>query len=105
MSPLQQFKLLLVEHLHLSKDSLHIYVGMGLFLGSAILLRWRIKTWKPWLLVLAAAIAGEAWDLRDSLIYGTRVYLLANLKDVLNTIFWPTVLMLLARHTRVLKRA
>jgi hypothetical protein len=104
MSPLQQAKWLLVEHLHLSKDSLHIYVAMSLFLGSAILLRWPLGNWKPWLLVLAAAIAGEAWDLRDSLVYDTRVYLLANLKDVLNTIFWPTVLMLLARHTRVLKR-
>ena len=104
MSPLQQAKLFLVQHLHLSKDSLHIYVAMSLFLGSAILLRWPLKSWKPWLLVLAAAIAGEAWDLRDSLTYGTRVHLLANLKDVLNTIFWPTVLMLLARHTRVLKR-
>jgi hypothetical protein len=104
MSPLQQLKWALVEHLHLSKDSLHIYVALSLFLGSALLLRWPIKSWKPWLLVLAAAIAGEAWDLRDSLVYGTRVYLLANLKDIFNTIFWPTVLMLLARKTRVLRR-
>ena len=104
MSPLQQVKWLLVEHLHLSKDSLHIYVAMSLFLGSAILLRWPLLSWKPWLLVFAAAIVGEAWDLRDSLVYGTRVYLLANLKDILNTIFWPTILMLLARHTRVLQR-
>jgi hypothetical protein len=104
MSPLQQIKWLLVEHLHLSKDSLHIYVAMTLFLGSAIILRWPLKSWKPWLLVLMVAIAGEVWDLRDSLTYGTRINLPANLKDVLNTIFWPTVLMLLARHTRVLQR-
>ncbi|HEV2568793.1 hypothetical protein [Sphingomonas sp.] len=104
MSPLQNVKWMLVEHLHLSKDSLHIYVALTLFLGSAMLLRWPIKGWRPWLLVLAAALAGEAWDLRDSIVYGTRLYLLANLKDVLNTILWPTVLMLLARHTRVLKR-
>jgi hypothetical protein len=50
------------------------------------------------------AIAGEVWDLRDSVVYGTRIHLVANLKDLLNTIFWPTVLMLLARHTRVLQR-
>ena len=105
MSPLQQIKWMLVEHLHLSKDTLHIYVAMSLFLGSAIVLRWPLKSWKPWLLVLAVALAGEAWDLRDSLTYHTRIHLLANLKDVFNTLFWPTVLMLLARHTRVLKRA
>jgi len=103
MSPLQQVKWMLVEHLHLSKDSLHIYVAMFLFLGSALILRWPIKGWRPWLLVLAAALIGEIWDLRDSVVYGTRIYLLSNLRDIVNTLFWPTVLMLLARHTRVLR--
>lgn len=104
MSPLQQFKWVLVEQLHLSKDSLHIYVAMTLFLGSALLLRWPIRSWRPWALVLVAALAGEVWDLRDSIVYGTPIRLAANLKDVLNTVFWPTMLMLLARHSRVLKR-
>jgi hypothetical protein len=54
--------------------------------------------------VLAAALIGEAWDLRDSLVYGTRIELGGNLKDIVNTLFWPTVLVLLARGTRVLKR-
>lgn len=104
MSPLQSAKWMLVEHLNLSKDSLHIYVGMSLFLGSALVLGWSLKSWRPWMLVLVAALIGEAWDLRDSLAYGTRIHLLANLKDILNTILWPTVLMLLARHTKALKR-
>ncbi|NNM76155.1 hypothetical protein HJG53_04430 [Sphingomonas sp. ID1715] len=104
MSPLQQVKWLLVDNLHLSKDALHIYVALTLFLGSALLLRWPLKSWRPWLLVLAAAVAGEAWDLRDSVVYGTPIDLFANAKDVANTLFWPTVLMLLARRTRVLKR-
>ena len=43
-------------------------------------------------------------SLRDSLAYGTPIELSANLKDVVNTLFWPTVLVLLARGTRVLKR-
>ena len=104
MSPLQQAKLFIVDHLHLAKDALHIYVALALFLGSAALFRWPLKSWRPWLVVLAAALIGEAWDLRDSLAYGTRIELGGNLKDVLNTLFWPTVLMLLARATRVLKR-
>jgi len=104
MSPLQQTKLLVVDHVHLAKDALHIYVALGLFLGSAALFRWPLKSWRPWLVVLAAALIGEAWDLRDSLVYRTPIELGGNLKDVLNTIFWPTVLVLLARSTRVLKR-
>lgn len=105
MSPLQQIKWLLVEHLNLSKDSLHIYVAMTLFLGSALLFRWPLRSWRPWGIAMAAALVGEAWDLRDSLVYDTPIRLLANVKDVANTIFWPTVLLLLARHTWLLRRA
>jgi hypothetical protein len=104
MSPLQQTKFFIVNHVHLAKDALHIYVALALFLGSAALFRWPLKSWRPWLLVLIAALIGEAWDLRDSLVYGTRIELGGNLKDIVNTIFWPTVLVLLARGTRVLKR-
>lgn len=104
MSPLQQAKLLVVDHVHLAKDALHIYVALGLFLGSAMLFRWPLKSWRPWAVVLAAALIGEAWDLRDSIVYHTPIELGGNLKDVLNTLFWPTALMLLARGTRVLKR-
>lgn len=104
MSPLQQAKLFLMDHLHLTKDALHIYVALFLFLGSATLFQWSLKSWRPWLVVLAAALTGEAWDLRDSLFYGTPVVLGGNAKDVLNTLLWPTVLMMLARGTRVLRR-
>jgi hypothetical protein len=104
MSPLQQTKFFIVNHVHLAKDALHIYVALALFFGSAALFRWPLKSWRPWLLVLIAALIGEAWDLRDSLVYGTRIELGGNLKDIVNTIFWPTVLVLLARGTRVLKR-
>jgi hypothetical protein len=104
MSPLQQAKLFIVDNVHLAKDALHIYVALALFLGSAALFRWPLKSWRPWLVVLAAALIGEAWDLRDSLVYGTRIELGGNLKDIVNTLFWPTALVLLARGTRVLKR-
>jgi len=104
MSPLQQAKLYIVDHVHLAKDALHIYVALILFLGSAALFRWPLKSWRPWAVVLAAALIGEAWDLRDSIVYHTRIELGGNLKDIVNTLFWPTVLVLLARGTRVLKR-
>ena len=104
MSPLQEAKLWSVAHLGLGKDALHIYVALGLFLGSAALLRWPLRSWRPWLVVAAAALIGEAWDVRDSVVYDTPIRLAANAKDLANTLFWPTVLMLLARWTRVLKR-
>jgi hypothetical protein len=103
MSPLQQTKLVIVDHLGLAKDALHIYVALIVFLGGCLLFKWKATQWKPWCLVLAAALLGEAWDLRDSLAYGTPVHLAANGHDVWNTMLVPTVLMLAARYTRVFK--
>lgn len=100
MSPLQQTKLMLVDHIGLAKDALHIYVALIIFIGSIVLFKWRARQWKPWLLVLAAALVGEIWDLRDSWVYDTPVNLWANWKDVWNTMLLPTVLMLAARYTK-----
>lgn len=104
MSPLQQTKLFIVQNLGLAKDALHIYVAVIVFVGSCLLFRWKATQWKPWCLVLAAALLGEAWDLRDSLVYGTPVRLAANVHDVWNTMLVPTALLLAARYTQVFRR-
>lgn len=105
MSVFQQAKVFLGNFMHLGKDALHIYVGLALFLGSALLFRWPLKSWKPWLVAVAGAIVGEAWDLIDIVNNGRRFLWASQAKDALNTIFWPTILLLLARWTRVLKRS
>jgi hypothetical protein len=104
MSGFQHAKILLGNYAHLGKDALHIYVGLGLFLGSALLFRWPLRSWRPWLVALAGAFAGEIWDLFDILHEGRRLQWHSQAKDILNTIFWPTMLMLLARWTKVLSR-
>ncbi len=101
MSPLQQTKLAIVEHVHLAKDALHIYVALMVFFGSCLLLKWKAGQWKPWLAVLVAALIGEAWDIRDSLIYGTPIEFWENWHDVWNTMLVPTILMLAARFSLV----
>ncbi len=105
MSPLQQTKLFLMEHVGLAKDALHIYVALIVFFGSCLLFGWKAGQWKPWIAVLAAALIGEAWDLRDSIVYGTRIYPAENWKDIWNTLAVPTILMLAARHTKVFARS
>ncbi|HEX8300543.1 hypothetical protein [Sphingomonas sp.] len=105
MSPLQSAKLWAVEHLSLAKDALHIHVGLLLFLGSALIFRWSIRSWKPWTVALAAVLIGEAWDLRDSTAYDTPVDLWRNWKDVWNTMLWPSGMMALARFTAVFGRS
>jgi hypothetical protein len=104
MSGYQGFKIWLQSWLHLAKDALHVHVGLALFLGSAMLFRWPLRSWKPWAVAAAAALAGELWDLRDTLLLGRPVPWAGQGKDLVSTILWPTLLMLLARGTQVLKR-
>ena len=105
MSPLQSVKFWLVQHVGLAKDALHIYVGLTLFLGTALAFRWPLRSWKPWAVVAAVALFGEAWDLRDSLVHHTPIDLWDNWHDIWNTLFWPSVLAILARSTRLFSRA
>jgi hypothetical protein len=104
VSPFQQAKMLLVELLGLPKDALHIYVGLAVFLTAAATLRRPLGSWLPIAAVVAAALAGEAWDLLETRAAGARPYYDRNWHDVWNTCFWPATLFLLARYTRVLNR-
>jgi hypothetical protein len=101
VSALQTVKFWLVENVHLAKDALHIYVGLALLLGSALLFRWPLRSFKPWAVVLAAALIGEAWDMIDRGRMDVAQFPAGNWKDVWNTLFWPTVLTLLARYTKL----
>ena len=104
MSAFQGSKLWLVAMLGLPKDALHIYVGLILFLGTAALFRRPLRSPLPILVVILAALAGETWDIIDTLNAGRTIYWARNWHDVWNTGFWPLTLYLLARFTRVLKR-
>ena len=104
MSPLQQVKTWLVDNLDLAKDALHIYVALAIVLGSCLVFGWKVRQWRPWLLVLLAALVGEIWDLSDSARSDDPIDLWANTKDVWNTMVLPTVLLLAARFTLVFER-
>ena len=103
MSVFQHAKLLLVDISHLAKDALHIYVALLVFFGSCLQFRWKASQIKPLLLVLVAALAGEAWDLRDQIVYGDPFEPDGHLKDVINTLAVPTIVFLLARYSAVFR--
>ncbi|HEY0627342.1 MAG TPA: hypothetical protein VGD10_11490 [Allosphingosinicella sp.] len=104
MSPLQSAKVVVMEATQLGKDALHIYVGLGVMLLVVIAFRKSLRDWQPIAAVLLVALAGEIWDVVDTFAHGGRPKWNANWKDVWNTMFWPTILFLLARFTRILKR-
>jgi len=95
----QRIKLAIVELTGLSKDTLHVYVGLGVFLAVAAVSPRRLRSIVPLLAVAAVAVAGEIVDLwhdRSSVGYWRWE---ASLRDMLNTLFWPTVIWLLARFS------
>lgn len=89
----------------LEKDALHIYVGLGVFLATALALRRTVRSVRPWLAVLFVAVLGEALDLRDGLRGLASWRWTDSAHDILNTLFWPTVLIVLARYTSILAPA
>jgi hypothetical protein len=101
---LQTTKMWLVHHIGLDKDALHIYFALFLLFGSVLLFRWSLRSWKPYALILAIAVIGEVWDIRDGLL--TSVPLVVSLPDsihdIWNTMFWPIAILLLVRSTDVL---
>lgn len=99
MSILQTAKLWLMGTTGLSKDALHIYVGMTVFLGVAILFRLSLRDWRPLAAVFLTAVAGEIWDLLERLQPNQEPFWSSSWHDLWNTMFWPTMLFVVARFT------
>jgi hypothetical protein len=87
----QDFKLLWLSVLPLTKDAIHIYIGFLALLVALIVFRRRITSY--WALVpgLVVSLAMEVFDLRDGFGWG------ASLKDLVNTNLIPLLLVQLAR--------
>lgn len=80
-----------------ASDSLaHVHGGMLILFSARMLTRRSLATWTPFLFVLTAALAKEgadriahgAWRIPDATF------------DIINTIFWPFVLMVGLRWRR-----
>ena len=104
MSFLQSAKLVLMEATNLSKDALHVYVGLTVLLLMALIFRLPLRDVRPLAAVFLVAVAGEILDLVERLHPEADPYLQSNWHDLWNTMFWPTMLFLLARWSGVLRR-
>ena len=104
VSALQSIKLLIMQFTNLSRDALHVYAGMAVFLLTAAVLRKHLKSPIPMLVVLALACGMEVLDAIDSMRTYGHWWARASAHDIVNTVFWPTVVFVLARWTKVLSR-
>ena len=96
-SPYQEFKLLVVGILGLSKDAIHIYLGLTVFFLT-------VAVWKKGKMDLAAvlpilgiAIGMETIDIYDNYRSMGLMYWSNSLHDILNTTFWPLIIVVLAK--------
>jgi hypothetical protein len=103
-SAFQSAKLEIVSLLGLSKDALHIYVGLIVFFAAVAFLKKPVQSLVPLAIVLLVAMFAEGLDARDDIADLGHWRVGASVHDILNTMFWPTVCCLLARYTKVLRQ-
>jgi hypothetical protein len=84
-SDYQLLKRQILEVLPLSKDAIHIYIGVGCLLLSIFLLRRHPAAWSSLLLGLVVSLGMEALDLRDNVRYPVTVRIVEGTRDLLNT--------------------
>jgi hypothetical protein len=81
----------------LTRDALHIHIGLLIMVGAAWFLgfsRWLILAW---LLVVAAAVGNELLDARAALLRDVRPDISDAVTDIFNTVIWPTVFLVAAK--------
>lgn len=98
----QAAKLALGDLFGLGKDALHVYVGLAIYLLTAVLFRLPLRDLRLLGAVFLAAVAGELLDLFEYVSPGAPPRWASNWHDIWNTMFWPTILCLLARSRLLL---
>ena len=91
-------KTALSDGLGLSRDMLHVHGGLALFMALILLLRRPRGSVLPLLLVLGVEIANEAMDFARYHLSGWPWRPGPTLRDVFDTLLWPTLLTLAARR-------
>jgi hypothetical protein len=93
----QALKTQLLAATGLSKDALHVYLGLAMFLAVRLLWRRRGGWIAAWAAALALALTGEWLDLRGEAIRSALQSSSSHWHDIWNTMFWPTALLLVGR--------
>ena len=88
-SPYQQLKNEILAAVHLSKDAVHLYIGIGCFLLSILVFRFAPTAYRSLVLGLLVSLGMEAMDLHDNVRYRETTRALASLHDLVNTNLLP----------------
>jgi hypothetical protein len=85
---------------HLSHAVLHIHLGLAIYLLTGLLLRRPLGSARPWLVVAALELANETSDFLRYYVSAWPWTATNTIEDIFNTLFWPTVLVVLFRGRR-----
>lgn len=89
------YKIWLIEKVGLTNDAMHVHGSLLILVVSSILLRRRADSLWCWIIVLIAELFNEYADLRG--LAPGEATLDASLHDLYNTMFWPTIILILGR--------
>lgn len=98
----QNWKLHLEAATEISRDAMHIHASLAIFLLACFVFRLRPSDWRVWLIVLAAQLANEALDMVVMLEDSGEIFWWSCVKDTINSMILPTVLVAVARWTSLL---
>jgi hypothetical protein len=97
MTSWHQGKLFIEHAVQISHDSLHVIVGVLVWLTAALFARKPVTSWVPWLWVLAFILWNETVDLWNEQWPDAGMQYGEGAKDVVLTMLLPTLLMFAAR--------
>src|SRR5688572_29291369 len=96
-SEYQLLKRQILEVLPVSKDAVHMYIGIACLLVSIFALRQPPAAWRSLLLGPLASLVMEALDLRDNVRYPPTVRAVEAVHDLVNTNLAPFLFVLTMR--------
>lgn len=92
-------KIFIEAYSGLERDALHIHFALLAYILAMIVFRQSRRSRLPWLVVLAIEVLNELFDMRHQQLSGSPLGWDESLKDLWNTMLWPTVLLLVGRYT------
>ena len=99
LSAYQTLKLAAVGATNLFADALHIHVGLLVLFATAFIARKSLASLLPWSVVLVVMVFGEVMNMRQDLAHLGHWRWQESLHGLVNAMFWPTTLLLIARYT------
>ena len=105
MTTWHQGKLFIEHAVTISHDSLHVIVGVLLWVVFGLILRRPLSSWLPWLWIFAVILWNETVDLWVEQWPDPGQQYGEGAKDIMVTMFVPTLILLAARARPDLFRA